>query len=186
MKKQTSQAVLQNIKQPAFLVLFFFLFCCFNIATAQRQCWTSVGSDGTVDEADLGIVALSSNSAAVNPATIAATIEIRYNVVATAGLFGGECPAKTLTARFADNGSTSQVIIRLHTFHITTGVSTVLAELNSNNFPFSNVAQTRSASFSGEFNFQTNIYYIEVQLIKTGTSGNPLIRALQICGVTIC
>lgn len=170
-----------------FIIPFFFLIIFSFVETkAQQQCWTSVGSAGTVDEADLNIVAISSNTTAVNASTVAATVEVRYNIVATAGLFGGECNVKTLTARYADNGSSAQVIIRLYTFNIQTGVSSTLVELNSNNFPQSTVAQARSVSYSGNFNFSTNIYYIEVQLIKTNTSGNPLIRALQICGAGIC
>ena len=165
---------------------FFLLIFSFEKTNAQQQCWTSVGSAGTVDEADLSTVAISSNTTAVSSATTSATIEIRYNIVATAGLFGGECNVKTLTARYADNGSSAQVLIRLYTFNIQTGVSATLVELNSNNFPQSTVAQARSASYSGNFNFATNIYYIEVQLIKTATGGNPLIRALQICGAGIC
>ena len=186
MKTHVLPAIMKTYGKPVFIALIYFMFCCFTTVTAQRHCWTGVGSDGMVDEADLGVVALSSNTAAVKPATIAANVEIRYNVVATAGLFGGECSAKTLLVRFADNGNSARVIVRLHTFNIRNGVSSVLAELDSNTFPPSNVAQAQSVSFSGEFNFETNIYYIEVQLIKTGINGNPLIRGLQICGVTIC
>lgn len=186
MKKQTLTAIMRTLGKPVFIGLLYFMFCCFTTVTAQRHCWTAVGSDGTVDEADLGVVALSSNTAAIKPATVAASVEIRYNIVATEGLFGGECSAKTLVARFADNGNSARVIIRLHTFNIRTGVSSVLATMDSNTFPPSNVAHAESVSFTGEFNFETNIYYIEVQLMKTGTSGNPLIRGLQICGVTIC
>jgi len=169
------------------LIALFSLFTfSYQQISAQQQCWTSVGSAGTVDEADLKIVAISSNTTAVNSATLAGTVDVRYNVVATAGLFGGECNAKFLTARYADNGSSAQVIIRLYTFNIKTGVSATLVELNSNNFPQSNVAQAQTVSYNGSFNFSTNIYYIEVQLIKTGTSGNPLIRGLQICAAGIC
>lgn len=186
MKKQTLPAIMKTLSKPAFIVSIFFMFCCFTTVHAQRHCWTAVGSDGTVDEADLNVVALSSNTAAIKPATVAATVEIRYNIVATAGLFGGECSTKFLMARFADNGNSSRVIIRLHTFNIKTGVSSVLATMDSNTFPPSNVAHAETVSFTGEFNFETNIYYIEVQLMKTGTSGNPLIRGIQVCGVTIC
>lgn len=99
---------------------------------AQRHCWTSVGSAGTVDEADLNVIALSSNTAAVKPTTNAATVDIRFNIVATEGLFGGECSAKTLAVRYADNGPSAQVIVRLHSLNIVSGVTNVLAELNSN------------------------------------------------------
>lgn len=185
MKDQTFTAAVKTNK-AAFITLLIFLLGSFAAVNAQRHCWTSVGSDGMVDEADLGTVALSSNTAAVKPATIAASVEIRYNIVATEGLFGGECNAKTLTIRYADNGPKARVIAKLHTLNITNGVTSILAEFDSNTKDPSNVAQTQTVSFGTDFNFEKNIYYIEVELIKTGTGGNPLIRALQVCGVTIC
>jgi hypothetical protein len=170
----------------SFIGLIFFLFFNFTTVTAQLHCWTSVGSAGTVDEADLGVVALSTDRAAVKPATIAASVELRYNIVAIEGLFPGACKTKTLMIRYADNGNKAQVIVRLHTFNIKTGVSSILAEFNSNDKDPSNVAQAKDVTFDTDFNFETNIYYIEVQLIKIGIGGNPLIQGLQICGNPIC
>lgn len=158
-------------------------------ASAQDRCWTTVGSAGTVDEADLGAVALSSNTAAVSGAVTNATVDIRYNVVAVDGVFGGERRTKNLKVRFADNGAAAQVIVRLWRLNISTGVFAALAELNSDNYAPSIVAQEQSVSFNcdgPEFDFVNNIYYIEVLLIKTGAGGNPLIRAIQICGNGIC
>jgi hypothetical protein len=167
------------------MAMTFFLFSHTTVVYAQPRCWTTVGSAGTVDEADLSIVALSVNHAAVSAAT--GTVDIRYNVVAVDGVFGGSL--KFLTVRFADNGPAAQVIVRLRQLTISSGVITLLAELNSNDFPPLNVAQKGVKPFncnSPEFDFEKNIYYIEVQLIKTGPGGNPLIRAIQICGNGIC
>lgn len=95
-----------------------------------------------MDEADLGTVALSSNTAAVSGAATNATVDIRYNVVAVDGLFGGD-GTKILSARIADNGAAAQVIVRLQQLNISTGAITTLAELNSNAFPSSTGAQNR-------------------------------------------
>ena len=173
----------------AVTAVVFSLFCHATPVFAQARCWTSVGSDGTVDEADLSTVALSANSAAVRGVVASATVDIRYNVVAVNGIFGGERNTKTLTVRMADNGAAAQVIVRLQQLNISTGVITLLAELDSNTFPPSAVAQRRGTVFNcdrPEFDFQNNIYFFEVQLIKTAASGNPLIRAIQICGNGIC
>jgi hypothetical protein len=169
------------------LALTFALFCYAPATSALDRCWTAVGSDGTVDEADLGVVALSYNTAAVSGAVTNAIVDIRYNVVAVDGVFGGE--AKTLTVRFADNGAAAQVIVRLRRLNISTGVSAILVELNSDDYAASTVAQAHSKIFNchgPEFDFENNIYFIEVQLIKTGVGGNPLIRAIQVCGNGIC
>jgi hypothetical protein len=171
------------------LALTLILFFHAPVTSAQNRCWTAVGSTGTVDEAHLGIVALSSNSAAVTGAVTNATVDIRYNVVAVDGVFGGDQRTKTLMVRFADNGPAAQVIVRLRRLNISNGVSATLVELNSDDYASSNVAQTQSKSFNcqgPEFNFEDNIYYFEVQLIKTGVGGNPLIRSIQICGNGIC
>lgn len=173
------------------MALAFILFCHTAAVSAQDEdrCWTTVGSAGTVDEADLGTVALSSNTAAVSGAALNATVDIRYNVVAVDGVFGGGRNRKTLSARIADNGVAAQVIVRLQRLNISTGAITTLAELNSNDFPSSTGAQKRSISFNcgdPEFDFVNNIYYLDVPLTKTGSSGNPLIRAIQICPNPIC
>jgi hypothetical protein len=52
------------------------------------------GSTGTVDEADLNLVTLTDNTAALASAVTNATGDIRYNVVAVDGVFGGEQPQK--------------------------------------------------------------------------------------------
>jgi hypothetical protein len=138
-----------------------------------------------VDEENLAIVALSSNTAAVSSSIASGTVNIRYNVVAVDGIFSGERNTIRLTARIADNGTASQVIVRLNRQNISTGVKAIVGELNSNDFSPSSVAQKRSIVVNCQgpaFDFENNVYYIEVLLIKTAAGGNPLIRALQICG----
>jgi len=165
------------------------LFCAVTPVFAQANCWTTVGSAGTVDEADLSTVALSANSASVSGSVANATVDIRYNVVAVNGVFGGERNTKTLTVRFADNGAAAQVIVRLIQLNISNGSFNILAQLDSNDFTPSNVAQKQSRGFNcdaPEFDFAKNIYFFDVQLKKTAVGGNPLIRAIQICGNGIC
>jgi hypothetical protein len=42
---------------------------------AQSKCWTTVGSAGTVDEADTGIVSLALNNVTIKPTLSNATLE---------------------------------------------------------------------------------------------------------------
>jgi hypothetical protein len=166
------------------LTVTVMLLCHAAVVSAQSQCWTMAGSTGTVDEAALNIVTLTNNTAAISSAVAAATADIRYNVLAMNGVFGGAMNGKELTVRFADNGPAAQVIVRVQRVHIDTGVLTTLGTLNSNFYPASTVAQTRTAVVNcqgPELDFQNHIYYIEAQLIKTGAGGTPLIRSLQIC-----
>jgi hypothetical protein len=173
------------------LVIGLALFCYTAGVYAQTvaKCWTMVGSDGTVDQSDLSIVTLSSNTAAVRSGVSKGTVDIRYNVVAVDGVFGGERNTKTLTVRLADNGPDAQVIVRLQQLNISTGVIILLAELNSNDFDPQTTAQRRGILFNcdkPEFDFVNNVYYVEAQLIKTGPSGTPLIRTIQICNDGVC
>jgi hypothetical protein len=142
------------------------------------------GSTGTVDEAGLNLVTLTDNTAAISSAVTNATGDIRYNVVAVDGVFGGDRHAKSLTVRFADNGENARVLVHLRRVHIDSGVLTTLVTMDSNEYPASPVAQTQSQVFNcggPEVDFEHHIYYIEARLIKTGSGGTPLIRSIQIC-----
>lgn len=100
----------KNLLTGIALVLFSYAASAY-AQTVAKKCWTMVGSDGTVEQADLSIVALSSNTAAVRSGVSKGIVDIRYNVVAVDGIFGGERNTKTLTVRLADNGPEAQVIV---------------------------------------------------------------------------
>ncbi len=160
------------------------LIIAFSITGAQSQlkCWSTVGSAGTVDEADLSIVSLDTHTAGVSKAVKSGTVHIRYNVVAVDDVFGGNC--KSLSARIADNGPEAQVIVELKQMNSITGDFKTLAKIDSNDFEPSHVAQFRQVFTEvgiPEFNFMNNVYLLDVQLIKTGINGTPLIRSAHIC-----
>ena len=116
------------------------LLLCTAITSAQgAKCWTMVGSDGAVPPTELGLITTSLNTIAVRTDIGSAVAHVRYNVVAVDGLLQGE--AQTLTARFTDNGPSAQVRVRLVQTNIHTGVSTILAEIDSNLFAASSAAQ---------------------------------------------
>jgi hypothetical protein len=166
------------------LTVVMMLVCHGAAVFAQDRCWTMGESTGTVDEADLNLVTLTDNTAAISSAVPNATGNIRYNVVAVDGVFGGDRNTKSLTVRFADNGGNARVLVHLRRVHMDSGVLTTLATLDSNEYPASIVAQTQYELFNcgdPEFDFENHIYYVEAQLIKTGSSGTPLIRSIHIC-----
>jgi hypothetical protein len=171
------------------LTVAVMLLCHAAAVSAQDRCWTMAGSTGTVDEADLNLVTLTDNTAAVRSTVAQGTVDIRYNVVAVDGVFGGLQNQKALKVRFADNGAAAQVIVRLQRVGIESGVLTTLGRLDSNDYMAEDQAQTQFERFNcqaPEFDFENNIYYIEAQLIKTlplvgEPLGNPLIRSIQIC-----
>jgi hypothetical protein len=147
--------------------------------------WTSVGSAGTVDEADTGIVVFNQGIAAISTAAaVGASLDIRYNVVAVDGVSGGDGLA--LTARFRDAGVSERVILRLKRYSFVNGVTQTLLTLDSNTIPASAAFQTRSVGACGlGLDFINNAYYVEAQLIKAAAGGIPQLGALQV-GLTFC
>jgi hypothetical protein len=155
-----------------------------SVALAQVQCWTSSASTGTVDETDTSKVAYNGPSAVIkNAATLPANLHIRYNIVAVDGLFGGDNIA--MTVRYRDNGGQAKILAKVQEMNLTTGTITTQMTFDSNTFAQSADVQTQTITteaFSGSFfDFLTNIYYIEAQIIKTGENGTPLLQGMQVC-----
>jgi hypothetical protein len=169
------------------MTLTTMLLCYTAVVSAQEtHCWTTSGSTGTVDTADVQSVTLTENTAEINQKIGTATGEIRYNVVAVEGLF---VQFKYMQARFADNGPNARVFLHLKTLNMKSGAITLLGALDSNEFGPAPQAQFQTKRLPDfNFDFANNIYYIEAQLIKSQDNpkepaGAPLIRAIQICGV---
>jgi hypothetical protein len=154
-------------------------------ALAQAKPWTSVGSAGTVDEADASLVSYNQGIATIAAgAAVGTSVDIRYNVVAVDGVFGGEGIA--LVARFRDAGATERVILRLKRYSLVNGATQTLLTLDSNVYPASAAFQTRSVgTCSADFDFANNGYFVEAQLIRTGAGGLPQL-GLQKIGIIVC
>ena len=155
--------------------------------------WTTVGSAGTVDEADLFNVNLGSPVSGAVSMWSAGTVHIRYNVVAVAGVLGGN--GLTMTVRYQtrpaplengevfnsrfriapflpNTGAPGQVIVRLMKYSLATGVLTNLLTLDSNSFPPADGFQVQSVATSAcvppftTLDFVNNSYFMDVSLIK--------------------
>lgn len=175
----------------------------------QLKCWTTVGSAGTVDEADrdklvfqganvsfpeilppLPSVELPersqplANAVALPQETTTATI--RYNVVATDGLFQyGGCVGMLL--RYRDDGDRARVFARLIELDLNTGATVTRLTFDSNAFPASANFQTHSVGGNFSFDFGQKAYYVEVTLTKVSSpivifgAGRPNLAAIQLC-----
>lgn len=154
-------------------------------ALAQAKPWTSVGSVGTVDEADRGIVVFNQSIASISAgAPVGASLDLRYNVVAVDGVFGGDGIA--LTARYRDVGAAERVILRLKRYSFVNGATQTLLTLDSNAFAAAAGLQTRSVGACGVgLDFFNNAYFVDVQIIKSGAGGVPQLGALKV-GFTLC
>jgi hypothetical protein len=149
------------------------------LAHAQAGAWTTVGSAGTVDEADTSISSMSGGQLLVSgAAALPANLDIRYNVVAVDGLYE-DCIK--MAVRFKDNGANSRVIVRLKQYGLETGTTTTMLTLDSNTFGSDALYQLQSvATCNKSFNFGENAYFIEATLKKTGAKGAPGLAVIKI------
>ena len=146
------------------------------------KAWTTVASAGTVNESDLDIVNLSGGGVAslVN-GNDAVTGHIRFNVVATDGLFDFGVPR--MKVRFNDNGNNAQVKVMLFRINLNTGLPEKILELDSDDYAASAASQSQTTApcaATAGFNFSNHAYYIEAQLIRSGAGGYPKLTSIQL------
>ncbi|HKQ79738.1 MAG TPA: hypothetical protein VJ810_38950 [Blastocatellia bacterium] len=160
-----------------------------------NKAWTTVGSAGTVDDADAGKLVFQGSSIAfpdilqpqpfptaqtahaasnalIPLPTQTTTATIRYNVTAVDGLFtpGAELG---MTVRYRDDGGWAQVLARLYEQDIYTGATNLLLTFDSNAFITSPNYQTQSVGVAVPypyFDFNQKAYFIEATLTKTSSS----------------
>lgn len=165
------------------------MFCMLGNLQAQtsdlNKIWTTVGSDGTVDENDTGKIFFDSSMVQMGrplvslpPATIVAPIPgqtqsavIRYNVVPVNGLFTTR--PKVLKLRYLASGNSAKVTANLIEVDFATGVETVRLTFNSSIFSTSNKYQVQTGR-SGrcfQFDFKNKGYYIEATLTTSALIG---------------
>jgi hypothetical protein len=151
----------------------------FSPAWAQ---WTTVGSAGTVDEADLGIVQLGSpvsGAVAMSPAAVG-TLHVRYNVVKVDLGASGNFLVVRSRFRAGDGG---RVVIRLKRYSILGGGITTILMLDSNDFPLTTgwqVQETPPCTPGPVLDFGNNAYFMDVEITKTAVAGNPALGIIQV------
>lgn len=197
------------------LVLCWTAFCALG-AQAQTpdddRFWTTVGSDGTVDETDAKKVffdhatvqmgkPLSGTSPAKAPAPKAVigqteSAVVRYNVTPVDGLFarraacqpGTPCPGVNLTLRYLSSGPNARVIAKLIEVDMATGAETVRLTFNSTAFPAAGSYKVQHVGECGprwRFDFKLKAYYIEATLTHSAIAiGAAGIQVIKIENVT--
>jgi len=150
-----------------------------------NQQWTTIGSAGVAmggGVTDAGTAAvLDSDSGTV-----------RYNIVATEGLFATDpdlpflATSTSMAARFLDPGNNSRVIVRLKRTHLVTSATSTLLTIDSNNFGASNLYQNQTVGCGQGFDFSTYAYYVEVTLSRTADNASAGIASIQIGKAGLC
>jgi hypothetical protein len=178
-------------------IIVCFVFWALSEAQAQtldiNKIWTTVGSTGTVDEADVSkiffdrsivqmgnVIANPTNttSALIPQQTQSATI--RYNITPVEGLFavkppcftqtGTECPGIQLKLRYLAFGSRGRVIANLIEVDLATGAEVTRLSFDSKVFSSGSQYQVQSVAQCGPgtprqpFDFENKAYYVEARL----------------------
>lgn len=158
--------------------------CTFLAAPASAQyCWTVAGSTGTVDEGDLSEVSLANSNLQINSALSSATVTARYSVTGIDDVVGS-ARVKYVFVRFRDTGD-GKVRLALKQQPRGSSTPTDLAILDSDSWlpagSFQNAEWWGGCAVGGGFDFQNNLYFIEVDMSKSVSVGNPAVQTIQVC-----
>lgn len=145
---------------------------------AQSAPWTTIGSAGALDDADMGEIDFSDGIAAISNAAPDTTVSyLRYNIPSMAGFKG----SKTMQwrARFRDTGADAQVRLFLRKYRFD-GVSENLTTFDSNAFPSSSLYQQQSQCILVDWDFTSGAYYIQAQLTRSAAGGSAGLGLIQL------
>src|SRR5215813_264972 len=150
---------------------------------ASARSWTLAGSTGQHDEDSAGIVRY--NSFGVNIANgQTGSLHMRYNLTAVEGL-ARLCPAtlSTIRTRFrnSDNGgNTARLTYEIHTSSIAAGGNTILYTFDSNGRGGGQAFKTATELAPIDFNFNTNMYWIEATIFRSVAAEFSDLGSIQI------
>jgi hypothetical protein len=136
---------------------------------APTRPWTTAGSTGQHDEDSLGIVRY--NSFGVNIANgQTGSVHMRYNITAVQGV-SRLCPAQlsVIRTRFRNSdptGTNAHLTYEIRTSNINGGGNTVIYTFDSNNRGGGNAFRTTTETAQIDFNFATNMYWIEATIFR--------------------
>lgn len=147
--------------------------------------FSTAGSTGTIDEDSLSSASVLNFVLGFNPGTTG-TITSRYNITPTRGI-SQFCPATSshIALRFRDSDGTGpggQVILTIHQTSIATGGNNVIYTFDSNVSAqdAGSAFQTYATDVPIDFDFGTNVYWIEAQLIRSNANVLVHIGSIQI------
>ena len=158
--------------------------------------WSAAGVTAIVDSEDRSIYQTNtSGSIQIKSDVAAGTLDIRFPVQTMPAHTAPAGACTELRGLLRDTGSGARVIVRLMQLGIKSGFDgqlTVLGEIDTNTTP-RNTHLDEPTSYAQyktcipvpaggvPFDFSFFNYYVEAQLIKSNSSGNPGLKSVQIC-----
>jgi len=150
------------------------------------QPWTSTGSAGVMDESTAATdlapskVYFTDTYAKLRTSPSTNTATLRYNVTATFDSSYAFTPY--LQVRFKASTSSTRVIARLRSYDTNTGSTATLGVIDSNSFLRSSGFQTQAKCLSGKRinEFDSKVYWVEVELSRTSSTGSADLAAVRV------
>lgn len=154
--------------------------------------WQAIGATGTPDESATSRVLLQDSGwVEIRPEIAETSVKLRYNIPPLEGLRGSSevnYAAYELRSFFRDNGPFARVLISIKSMAWSYGEVRTLVQFDSDTE--NPTADSGEGRYGGYLRDETglmryfrpfhNTYWAEVQLIKTGSSGRPGVKALGV------
>lgn len=150
---------------------------------APSRPWTTAGSTGQHDEDSNEIIRY--NSFGVNIANgKVGSVHMRYNITAVEGI-SRLCPAtlSVIRTRFRNSdptGVTARLTYEIRTSSISAGGNTVIYTFDSNNRGSGSGFKTVTDTEQIDFNFATNMYWIEATIFRSSAAEFSDLGTIQI------
>ena len=134
--------------------------------------WTSVGSAGTVDEADLAArpARYAGSGSRLHGARVGPPQRRAHPLQRGGGGGSPRWPPSAMTARWLDRGDGQRVFLELKEYNLGTGLTTTLLTLDSDEFPAAPTFQFGSTNGCKPpfvtLNFAENAYFVDAVLSR--------------------
>jgi hypothetical protein len=164
-------------------------------AQVPRDTWSAAGVTAIVDSEDQSIYQTNTTgSISIRSSVASGTLDIRFPVQTMPAHSAPAGACTEMRALLRDTGSGARVIVRLMQLGIKSGFDgqlTNLGQIDTNTTPRltqlnepTSYAQYRTClnvNPDVPFDFSFFTYYVEAELIKSNSGGNPGLKAVQIC-----
>lgn len=148
---------------------------------AQANPWTTIGSAGSVDEADMALIEFMNGEARMLAAAPAGSVlNLRYNITSLEGFQGLNQVA--WRTRFRDNGNGARVRLILRQYNAN-GPTSTLATFDSNAYAAAVGYQTQTMCTAVDWDFEDGPFYIEAELTKSADGGLPALGLTTLTNV---
>ena len=153
--------------------------------------WQALGATGTPDESSASKILLQDNGwAEIRPEIASTSVKLRYNIPPVEGLKGlpneEDYIGYEMRAHARDNGPAARVIITIKALKWGDGAVRILGQVDSDRFEagtdtfWGGPLLRDEGGIMRHFRPYHNVYWAEVQLIKTAPEGRPGIQAIGI------